>query len=66
MLNKLSNDCNSAGLNWSELQRGHLCSLQRRCGNQLGQFRLSVFIFLCNGATTIGLRFPSRSAAPNF
>lgn len=64
MLSKPSNDHDSAGLNWSELQRGHFRSRQSRCGNQLGQFRLRVFIFLCKGATTIGLLFLSRSAAP--
>jgi hypothetical protein len=44
ILSKLSNGRSSAGLNLTELQRGHWCRIQSKCGNQLGQLKRSVDI----------------------
>ena len=44
MLSKPSKERDLSGLNSIELQTGHLCRIQSRCGNQLGQVWLAVFI----------------------
>jgi hypothetical protein len=42
MLSRPSKERDSAGLNLTELQRGHLCFAQINCGNQWGHFKLVV------------------------
>src|ERR1700691_2511677 len=44
MLSSPSTDRNSAGLNLSELQRGHSRRIHTKCGTQLGHLRFEKFI----------------------
>lgn len=44
MLSKPSNECASAGLNCTEVHRGHAWRAQSTCGSQVGQYQFTVFI----------------------
>jgi hypothetical protein len=43
MLSKPSDECNSAGLNSTDVHLGHSCRMRSRCGSQLGRFQTAIF-----------------------
>ncbi len=43
MLSKPSDECNSAGLNSTDVHLGHSCRIRSRCGSQSGRFQTAIF-----------------------
>ncbi len=66
MLSRPSNERNSAGLNLTELHRGHSCLVQIRWGNEFNQFQFAALIFFPSFASLstrfvcTGVRFQPR------